>query len=68
MQKSGAREKRGKSESPRGQPSDVVVEFTCWTSAAQGSQVQIPGTDLAPFVKPWCSGIPQKIEEDWHRC
>ena len=31
-------------------------------------QVWISGTDLAPLVKPLCGGIPQKIEEDWHRC
>ena len=34
------------------QPGGVVVKFMCSTSAAQGSQVQIPGTDLAPLVKP----------------
>ena len=31
---------------PGGQPSGVVVKFVCSTSVAQGSQVQILGTDL----------------------
>ena len=34
--------------------------------AAQGSQVWIPGADLAPFIRPRCGGIPHKVEEDWH--
>ena len=29
-----------------GQPGGIVVKFTCSTSAAQGSQVQILGVDL----------------------
>ena len=55
-------------ETDVGQPSSVVIKFTHSASAARGSQVQTPGTDLAPLVKPHCGGIPQKIEEDWHRC
>ena len=51
----------------RGQPGSVVVKFVCSTSAASGSQVQIPGVDLAPLIKPCCGGSPHKIEEDWHR-
>ena len=51
-----------------GQPSGIVVKFACSTLAARGSQVQIPGTDLALLIKPCCSGIPHKVEEDWHRC
>ena len=30
----------------RGQPSGIVVKYTCSASAAQGSQVRIPGMDL----------------------
>ena len=50
-----------------------TVELTQWLSScsasvARGSQVVIPGTDLAPLVQPACGGIPHKIEEDWHRC
>ena len=56
----------------KGQPGGVVVKFTCHTSVAQGSQVPIPGMDLAP-LKPSCGSISckieeDKIEEDWHRC
>ena len=44
----------------------VVVKFACSSLAAQGLQVQIPGTDLAQLVKPCCGGVLHKIEEDWH--
>ena len=53
-----------KSISPWGQPSGMVVNFTCSASAAQGSQVWIPSVDLAPLVKPHCGSIPHKIKED----
>ena len=57
-----------KNHSIGGQPGGVVVKFVCSALVAQGSQVQILGTDLALLVKPCCSSIPHKIEEDWHRC
>ena len=50
------------------QPSGVVVEFVHSALVALGSQVQILSVDLALLVKPCCGGVPQKIEEDWHRC
>ena len=40
--------------------------FACSASGAQGSQAQIPGTNLAPVIEPHCGGMPHKIEEDWH--
>ena len=46
----------------------VVVKFPRSSSVARRLQVQIPGTDLTPLVKPRCGSIPHKIEEDWHRC
>ena len=53
----------------RGQPDGIVVEFMCSALVAWGSQVLIPGADLAPLIKPCCGGIPgKKMEEDWHRC
>ena len=36
----------------RGWPSGIVVKFACSTSAAPGSQVQIPGTDLHTTHQP----------------
>ena len=45
-----------------------MLKFACSTSAAWGLQVWIPGMDLAPLVKPYCGGIPHKIEEDWLSC
>ena len=52
----------------QGQFSGIVVRFMHSASLAQGSQVRIPGVDLAPLVKPHCGGIPHKIEENWHGC
>ena len=52
----------------RGQPSGAVVKFACSASAAQDSQVWIPGADLALLVKPHCGGVPHKIEKDWPIC
>ena len=46
----------------------VVVGFQHSTLAARGLQVQIPGTDLEPLIKPHCGGITHKLEEDWHSC
>ena len=51
-----------------GLPSGVVVKFSCSALASRGLKVQIPGTDLAPLVKPHCGNIPHKIEEEWHGC
>ena len=42
-----------------------MVKFVHSTSAAQGSQVRIPGVDLALLIKPCCGGVPHKIGEDW---
>ena len=44
-----------------------MVKFSCSTSAARDSWVQIPGVNLALLIKPCCGSIPHKIEEDWHR-
>ena len=46
----------------RGWPSDIVVKFMCSASVAQGSQVRIPGTDLALLIKPHCGGVRHKAE------
>ena len=40
-----------------------MVKFTHSASAAWGSQVQIPGADLALLVKPCCGDVPHKIEK-----
>ena len=50
-----------------GWPGGIVVEFACSTSAAQGSQAQILGTDLALLVKPGCGSVLHKLEEDWQQ-
>ena len=50
-----------------GLPGGVVVKFARSASGAWGSQVRIPGVDLAPLIRPHCGSIPHKIEEDWHR-
>ena len=53
----------------RGQPSGIVVNFVHTASAAQGSQVRIPGTDLHTVHQAMLWWHPMyKIEEDWHRC
>ena len=53
----------------RGQPSGVMVEFTCSAWAAQGLQVQIPGADLCTAHQAMLWWHPTyKIEEDRHRC
>ena len=58
----------GQNRGIRGWSGGLEVKFVSYASAARGSQVQIPGTDLAPLVKPCCGDIPHKIEVDWHRC
>ena len=52
----------------RGRSGGTVVKFANSASAAGGLQVQMPGADLAPLIKPCCGSIPNKIEEDLHRC
>ena len=50
-------------------PSGAAVKFACSASAALGSPVRIPGTDMAPHGKPCCGRCPTyKVEEDGHRC
>ena len=44
-----------------GSADDVMVEFVCSASVAQGSQVWIPGADPAPLVKPHCGMPHEKI-------
>ena len=52
----------------RGWPSIVVVKFTHSTSPAQGSRVQMPGTDLHTAHQPMLWRPPTyKIEEYGHR-
>ena len=51
-----------------GWPSGVVVKFMPSAPVAWGSQVQIPGVDLALLMKPHCDSIPHETEEAWHRC
>ena len=53
-----------KIEEECGQPDGIVVKFVCSTLATWGSEVQILGMDLAPFVKPHCESIPHTVEED----
>ena len=52
-----------------GRPGGVMVKFTGSTLVAQGSLVQIPGTDLhtAQQAMLWLRPT-YDIEEDWHRC
>ena len=52
-----------------GQPGGLVVKFAHSASAAQGSQVWIPGTDLRITHKAmlWQHPI-YKVEEDGHGC
>ena len=50
-----------------GWPGGVVVKFPHSASVARGSQVQIPGVDLAPLIKPHCGDISNKIEEGRQR-
>ena len=53
----------------RGQPSGIVVKFMHSASAAQGSWVQIWGTDLHTICQAVLWWHPTyEIEEDWHRC
>ena len=62
------KEKRKVNKALRRWPGGVVVRFVHSASVARGSQVQVPGTDLALLVKPCCGGIPHEMEGDWHRC
>ena len=42
----------------RGQPSGSAVNFSCSTSAARGSLVQIPGVDVARLAHHAVVGVP----------
>ena len=52
-----------------GWPGGIVIKFIPSTSAAQDSQVRIPGADLhtAHQTVLWQCFI-YKVEEDWHGC
>ena len=53
----------------RGWPSGTAVKCVHSASAARGSQVRIPGADMALLDKPCCSrGPTYKVEEDGHGC
>ena len=52
----------------KGQPSGIVVKFVLSTSAARGSWVRIPGTDIQLLIKPWGHPTYKKTEEDWQGC
>ena len=43
----------------------IEVKFASSALAAQGSQVRILGSDLAPLIRPCCGSVPHKTEEDW---
>ena len=43
-----------------------MVKITHTAFAVRDSQIEIPGSDLAPLVKPHCGGMLHKTEEDWH--
>ena len=45
-------------KSLRGWPGGTAVQFARSASAAQGSPVRIPGTDMAPLGKPCSGGVP----------
>ena len=51
-----------------GRPAGVEVKFACSASAAQGSQVQIPGADLQTAHQAilW-QRLTYEIEEDWNK-
>ena len=54
---------------PRGQPCGTVVKFVCSASAAQGSWLRIPGTDIHTVHQAMLWQHPTyKTEEDGHRC
>ena len=49
------------------QPGGTAVKCASSASVAWGSSVRIPGTDMAPFVKPCCGRRPTySVEEDGH--
>ena len=52
-----------------GWPGGTVVKFPHSTLVVQGSQVRIPGADMALLGKPCCGRHPTyKVEEDGHGC
>ena len=53
----------------RGPPGGAAVKFAPSASVVQGSQVRIPGADMALLDKPCCGRHPtHKVEEDGHGC
>ena len=58
-----------KKERSRGWPGGAVVKFMYSASVAQGSRVQIPGTDLHTAHQAMLKWRPTyKVEEDGHGC
>ena len=52
-----------------GWPGGAAVKSAHSTLAARGSEVQMPGADMAPLGKPCCGRHPTyKVEEDGHGC
>ena len=52
-----------------GWPSGAAVKFSCSTSVAQGSPVQIQGVDMALLGQSYCGRhLTYKVEEDGHEC
>ena len=60
---------KSKRERNRGRPRGASVKCSLSASEAQGSPVQILGTDMAQLGKPCCGKqSTYKGEEDGHRC
>ena len=58
-----------KKKNGQAQVDGAAFKFPLSTSVAQGLLVQIPGTDMAPLMRPCCGRSPIcKVEEDGHRC
>ena len=53
----------------QGQPGGAAIKCACSASAAWGSQVRVPGADMALLGNPCCCRCPTyKVEEDGHGC